>query len=226
MRATPQKDGMGIWITAREVVEKTTADKGYKKEEYLPYIRDGLRQLLEDGKRLPPIKKVTAPTSKIQVTAHLHVFDALQGYWERNKKDYIHRAKSDYRALYFGTLFILEEEELLKGVDNSSDISKLETFVREREYRHKINQDQISIRHEVRTSLIEKAEGLISEEEFDRTMKDMLEIYHEPEDKQRIAKFIDAVISEEQTKIGNLIRQQKHREYEKFSKGLREVNEK
>ena len=95
--------------------------------------------LESDGFTLPQVKKATPPTTKIQITAHTWLADALQGYWERNQKTYLHRAKSDYRALYLGAMMMFAEEKVLGVIIPDELISKLDMVITEQAHRHKIN---------------------------------------------------------------------------------------
>lgn len=202
-----------------ELIEKTDKDSQDPKA-YLPFIREGIKKMIESGFRFPFIKKASSPTAKIQVTAHLHISDALQGYWERNKRIYTHRAKSDYRALYLGTIVALEEEMALTGYDNSVEITKLETFLKEKEYRHKANREMAMLRSEIKTCLQERDDGTITEDQFDKMMDELVEMCSVTKTRNRAENLIDSIILEEEKKTGNRNRQSAWRERRKKALGL------
>ena len=208
-----------------ELVEITGDDEevqeATKGKKYLHFIREGVTKMLVSGCRFPFVKKVTGSSAKLQMTAHMHISDALQGYWERNKKTYTHRAKSDYRMMYIGVISGLEEEQQLTGYDNSKEISKLQLFLEESEKRHKKYRDVSLLRSEVKILLAEQSAGDISLEIFDKEMERLTNAYaiiigNRP----KAISIISGLIQEEDTRAGNRIRQAKHRDYEQKSKGI------
>jgi len=211
----------GQEIPVDELVEKTSDSKTEEGKKYLSFIREGIRRMLFFDVRYPFIKKVSGATAKIQLTAHMHVYDSLQGYWERNKNVYVHRAKSDYRALYIGTIHMLEEEQQFRGYDNSKEISKLQLFLEESDKRHKKYRDIALLRAEIKTCLTEQMAEDISQETFDKEMERLTNVYAEIiDDRKKAIKIISKLIQEEDTRAGNRIRQTKHRDYEKKIKGF------
>jgi len=217
MKSIPS--GEGPWkVDVDELLEKN--DKEYKKQAYVPYLKDAIQKMFADGNGFPPVKKATSPTSKLQITGHLWIADALQGYWERHKKEYTHRAKSDYRALYIGTVVMLLEEAAKEGIDNSEDITLLETYIAEQEYRHKTNRKLSTIRSEVKVCLTELAEDVITKESFNEQMKEMAGTLSSLEDENKAMKLVVEIIQQEELKMGNRFRQSKHREFEQYMKGI------
>jgi len=190
------------------------------KVDYVPYISEALEKLIDAGGNLPEVKKLTGPTQRLQITAHLHIADALQGYWERHRKEYVHRSKSDYKALYVGVITLLKDEELREEKNNQEEISKLEALIREKEKKHKINREISLIRSETRILLQEREDEIISDEQFYEQLEEMVMVYPEGEHRIRIGKLLDKIIAQEQTKINNLNRQNKHRKMERIAKGI------
>lgn len=204
----------------KEARERGVVDDSLKNIEYLPYITTALDKLISDGGKLPEVRKITGPTQKIQITAHLRIADALQGYWERHKKIYVHRSKSDYKILYNGAIMVLKEEELQEGRDNSEEISKLEALIKEKEHKHKINQELSLIKCEVKKLLEERSENIISEEEFNRSVEEMISVFSYSSERIRIGKIVDKIVDEENTRMKNRQYQNKHRHFEKIAKGF------
>jgi len=232
MRAKPSSAGEGPWkVDVGDLVEKTLDKESSNPKAYLPFIREGIKTMIESGFRFPFIKKATSPTSKFQLTGHLHIHDALQGYWERNKNVYTHRAKSDYRALYIGTIAMLEEEKILTGYDTSKEITKLEMFLKEKEYRHKTNQDVSMLKSEIRTCLQERTSGDITADGFEDQMEELIKMYAKSvsEDSDspeyiKAVKLVEDTILEEEKKAGNRGRTQTWRERQKNALGISVVS--
>lgn len=233
MRAKPNSEN-GPWkveVDVDDLAEKTKDNESSSPKAYLPFVKEGIKKMIDAGFRFPFIKKASSPTAKFQLTGHLHIYDALQGYWERNKKIYTHRAKSDYRALYIGTISILEEEALLTGYDNSKEITKLEMFLREKEYRHKTNRDVSMLRSEIRICLQERTNGDITADEFEDQMEELIKTYAKSvsknsESKEHIkaTKLVEDTILDEEKKAGNRGRAQTWRERQKIALGISVVS--
>lgn len=203
---------------------------GYDREkesngEYKNYIHKAIEKLIKDGYGLPVLKKSTGANRNFQFRGHEHVADALQGYWERNKKTYIHRARSDYRALYLGLIVMLKEEELLSGADNSKEISALEIYVEERKTKHILFKKMGLLKQEIVALLTEVDTGLITEQEFDRDVQELISTFKDQETKINFAEIIDNTIIEEVKKLKNRKYQQKRRHFEKLTKGIRIVGQ-
>ena len=208
-------------IPVDELIERTSDPKSKEDKKYLQFAREGIEKMLAAGCRFPFVKKVTGSSAKLQMTAHMHIYDALQGFWERNKKTYTHRAKSDYRMLYIGVILGLEEEEQLTGRDNSKEISKLRLFLEESEKRHKKYRDISLMRAEIKVCLAELASGDITQEIFDDEMKRLTDAYAAIiGDRPKAISTISCLIQEEDTRAGGRARQAKHREYEQKVKGI------
>lgn len=191
-----------------------------KNGSYVSYITTALETMMNEGHKLPVLKKVTGSSKKCQVTAHLHIWDALQGYWERNKRTYTHRAKSDYRALYLGTVVMLEEESVKTGRDNDEIICKLKTWVEAKKYKHATLEKLGIMRTEIKLLLTEEDAGLISHDDFIHECMEMLNTFDNKDERIKMAITLDKVIEEERTRMKNRQYQKKHRELEKQAKGI------
>lgn len=199
---------------------ETTKDENKK---WNPFLKKALHKMHNKKIKLPEVKKATGQTHKFQVTGHSHIADALQGYWERNKKTYTHRAKSDYRALYLGTQLMLLEEELLTGVDNSKDLTKLETFLKEKEYRHKNNKVISSIRNEIRTCIKERENGEITHKQCLIEIDDLIEAFSLDVGFEKATEIVLRIAKEEEIKEDNYSRQSIYRDTVKKYKGISSV---
>ena len=203
-----------------ESIEETESEEDIKKDSWLPYIRQMVKKLIDSGNRFPIVKKATGATFKFQITGHQWISEILQGYWERNKKIYTHRARSDYRALYLGTIAMLEEETYLTGKDNKEEISQLEGYLEEKEYRHKNNRQKSMLRAEIKTCLAEVESGEISEERFDEEMAETTRVYALDVGEGRAIQDIKIIMEQEEVRHGNRVRQSRHREYERKAKRI------
>ncbi|HHT9139136.1 MAG TPA: hypothetical protein ACFYEK_18075 [Candidatus Wunengus sp. YC60] len=195
------------------------------KQAYMPFVKESIKNMLESGARYPFIKKVSGATFKFQLTGHLHLADALQGYWERNRKEYTHRAKSDYRALYIGTIHQLEEETYLNGYDNQKEIAELELYLEEKMHRHKANRNMSMLRAEVKTCITERTNKDISEEDFEDQMEELIQKYAKTTSEERAEKVLNDLILEEEKLAGGRGRTASWRDRRKKRLGLSVVGQ-
>ena len=191
-----------------------------KNGSYVAYFTAAIKNMMNDGHKLPAVKKVTGSSKKCQVTAHLHIWDALQGYWERNKRTYTHRAKSDYRALYLGTIVMLEEESLRTGRDNDEAICKLRTWIEAKKYKHAMLEKLAVMKSEIKLLLAEEDGELITHEEFVHECMEMLNTFDNKDERIKMAIALDKIVEEEYVRMKNRKRKAKQRELEKEAKGL------
>jgi hypothetical protein len=203
--------------------EDEPATKGETKGEYVRFLSRAIKNIIESGHQLPVLKKATGSLHPFQFRGHIHIADALQGYWERNNKVYAHRAKSDYRALYLGTILILEEEQILGRHDNKDEISKLQVWIEQKKSKHAILKKMSLLRSEVVNLLTEEDNEVISEADFRRDIQELIETFDGKNERNKFAAFVDRVIEEESVKLKNRKRQRKHREFEKLTKGIQSV---
>jgi len=190
------------------------------KQAYMPFVKESIKNMIDAGCRYPFIKKVSGTSFKFQLTGHAHLADALQGYWERNKKTYTHRAKSDYRALYIGAIHQLEEETYLNGHDNEKEIIELELFLEEKQHRHKANRDISMLRSEVKICITERIGKEITEDSFENQMEELIAKYALTVGKNRAEKVLNDIILEEEKLAGGRGRTKSWRDRKKELLGL------
>jgi hypothetical protein len=207
-------------ITRKEVREIAKATDNETKQEYLPFVVEGIKKMIDAGCRYPFIKKATSPTAKFQMTGHLRIWDALQGYWERNKNQYTHRAKSDYRALYIGTIHQLQEETVLTGRDNSVEVNELELYLREKNHRHKAIRDIASLRAEIKTCIMERSNQELTDDGFEDEMEELIDQYAKIVGTKKSEKTLNDLILEEEKLAGGRSRSQSWRDRRKKELGL------
>lgn len=220
-----QPRASGVYYDKAETDKLVNETDKETKQPYMPFVKENIKSMIEAGVRYPFIKKVSGATFKFQLTGHLHLADALQGYWERNKKEYTHRAKSDYRALYIGTIHQLEEETYLNGHDNAKEIAELELYLEEKQYRHKANRNMSMLRAEVKTCIVERTTGEISEEDFEDQMEELIQKYAKTTSEERAEKVLNDIILAEEKLAGGRGRTQSWRDRRKKRLGLSVVGE-
>ena len=201
---------------------------GYEKEQngkYKEYLVNAITKMVSDGYRLPELKTTATPSKSFQFRGPEHIWNSLQGYWERNKKVYEFRARVECRATYLGTIVLLMEEELLKNTDNSKRISALEIRITEKKDQHERLNEMATLRKEIIAMLQEIDGRVLTQEKFNLDVTDLINTFSSESDKEYFSKVIDEMIMEEVPKLKNRKYQQKHRQFEMLSKGISLVDE-
>jgi hypothetical protein len=199
--------------------------KRYKtdKNEYLPFLVKALKEMHKAGKELPVIKSAQGAKGSFQFKGHIQCWDALQGYWERNRRVYVHLAKVHYRALYLGAQLMLAEEEMKCGAENGVLSEKLQIWLEQRKQKHSLLMVVQTLKTEIRQLIEEKQNDLISEEEFQDNCQTMIKTFETKEDQIKFSIIVDKMVEEETVRAGNVRRQTKHRQMEREAKGIHEV---
>jgi hypothetical protein len=194
-------------------------------DEYKKQLHKAIEKLMKDGFSLPLVKKPTGAGHLFQMRGHEWIADELKGYWERHADIYKHRARVDYRALYLGTIILLLEEEVLKGVNNSDPICRLEAYCEMRKSEHIAYKKMALAREEISSMLAEMDQKLKSPENFDHDVQALINTIPEGQYRNEFAKKVDELIEEEIVKMKNRKYQAKHRYFEKITKGMQLVAE-
>jgi len=194
-------------------------------DEYKKYLHKAIEKLIKDGHSLPLVSKTTGSTRVFQIRGHEWIWDELEGYWQRHNTIYKHRARSDYRALYLGTIVLLMEEEVLKGVENPEIICALEAYCEVRKSRHSALKKMALARAEIAILLQEVESQVLSTEEFERDVQALINTIPEGDHRNEFSRKIDSMITEETKKLKNRKYQAKHRFFEQLTKGIQIVEE-
>jgi len=200
----------------------TSYDDG--KGIYKDCLEKAVEEIMASGNRLPTLNKITGKTVHFQFRGHERVWNELQGYWERNSKDYLFRARVEYRALYLGMILLLKEEQIISGQDNREELSQLEILIEQRRSQHKSFQKMILLKQEVCYMLEELDAKMISSDNFDRDVMSLINTADNEDNRILLATMIDNIIEDEMGKLKNRNRQRKHRFFERSVKKIQPVS--
>lgn len=204
--------------------------KRQTKEESHQYVEEFDKMLEEMSKKgiyLPEVRKATAPTKKLQMTAHAHMDDQIQGYWERHRDKYLTSSKVAYRALYIGMVMMLREEQIMDGIDSDEMFHGLSVLIAENNVLHRRERYLILARNEVKNLISALSHNVFSDallyEKLENLKMPLLNQIDNENEKRMVEEMFDDMVEKEFNNFGAAARMKKYRISKASKIGIHEV---
>lgn len=204
--------------------------KRQTKEESHQYVEEFDKMLEEMAKKgiyLPEVRKATAPTKKLQMTAHAHMDDQIQGYWERHRDKYLTSSKVAYRALYIGMVMMLREEQIMDGIDSDEMFHGLSVLIAENNVLHRRERYLILARNEAKNLISALSHNVFSDallyEKLENLKMPLLNQIDNENEKRMVEEMFDDMVEKEFNNFGAAARMKKYRISKASKIGIHEV---
>lgn len=204
--------------------------KRQTKEESHQYVEEFDKMLEEMAKKgiyLPEVRKATAPTKKLQMTAHAHMDDQIQGYWERHRDKYLTSSKVAYRALYIGMVMMLREEQIMDGIDSDEMFHGLSVLIAENNVLHRRERYLILAKNEVKNLISALSHNVFSDallyEKLENLKMPLLNQIDNENEKRMVEEMFDDMVEKEFNNFGAAARMKKYRISKASKIGIHEV---
>lgn len=204
--------------------------KRQTKEESHQYVEEFDKMLEEMAKKgiyLPEVRKATAPTKKLQMTAHAHMDDQIQGYWERHRDKYLTSSKVAYRALYIGMVMILREEQIMDGIDSDEMFHGLSVLIAENNVLHRRERYLMLARNEAKNLISALSHNVFSDallyEKLENLKMPLLNQIDNENEKRMVEEMFDDMVEKEFNNFGAAARMKKYRISKASKIGIHEV---
>jgi hypothetical protein len=204
--------------------------KRQTKEESHQYVEEFDKMLEEMAKKgiyLPEVRKATAPTKKLQMTAHAHMDDQIQGYWERHRDKYLTSSKVAYRALYIGMVMMLREEQIMDGIDSDEMFHGLSVLIAENNVLHRRERYLILAKNEVKNLISALSHNVFSDallyEKLENLKMPLLNQIDNEDEKRMVEEMFDDMVEKEFNNFGAAARMKKYRISKASKIGIHEV---
>ena len=204
--------------------------KRQTKEESHQYVEEFdkmLEGMAKKGIYLPEVRKATAPTKKLQMTAHAHMDDQIQGYWERHRDKYLTSSKVAYRALYIGMVMMLREEQIMDGIDSDEMFHGLSVLIAENNVLHRRERYLILAKNEVKNLISALSHNVFSDallyEKLENLKMPLLNQIDNEDEKRMVEEMFDDMVEKEFNNFGAAARMKKYRISKASKIGIHEV---
>ena len=204
--------------------------KRQTKEESHQYVEEFDKMLEEMAKKgiyLPEVRKATAPTKKLQMTAHAHMDDQIQGYWERHRDKYLTSSKVAYRALYIGMVMMLREEQIMDGIDSDEMFHGLSVLIAENNVLHRRERYLILAKNEAKNLISALSHNVFSDallyEKLENLKMPLLNQIDNENEKRMVEEMFDDMVEKEFNNFGAAARMKKYRISKASKIGIHEV---
>lgn len=204
--------------------------KRQTKEESHQYVEEFDKMLEEMAKKgiyLPEVRKATAPTKKLQMTAHAHMDDQIQGYWERHRDKYLTSSKVAYRALYIGMVMMLREEQIMDGIDSDEMFHGLSVLIAENNVLHRRERYLILAKNEVKNLISALSHNVFSDallyQKLENLKMPLLNQIDNENEKRMVEEMFDDMVEKEFNNFGAAARMKKYRISKASKIGIHEV---
>jgi len=169
---------------------------------------------------LPVLRYVHGYKSKVQFDGFAITSENNKTIFERNKHFYHSQGQVDRVAWYIGSKMM----ELIYLKHNGLKKTKLTEWLESQEESYRVL-DQMKIVKETLNGLIEKwQEGFVTDEELDAHAETFLKVFTVKEDRIKMGKMLDQMMSEREIKrTKDRLRQREYRNFEAKAKGIEGV---
>lgn len=222
----PQSDPV---TKARKELRQNKKKRQTKEEshQYVEEFDKMLEEMAKKGIYLPEVRKATAPTKKLQMTAHAHMDDQIQGYWERHRDKYLTSSKVAYRALYIGMVMMLREEQIMDGIDSDEMFHGLSVLIAENNVLHRRERYLILARNEVKNLISALSHNVFSDallyEKLENLKMPLLNQIDNENEKRMVEEMFDDMVEKEFNNFGAAARMKKYRISKASKIGIHEV---
>lgn len=222
----PQSDPV---TKARKELRQNKKKRQTKEEshQYVEEFDKMLEEMAKKGIYLPEVRKATAPTKKLQMTAHAHMDDQIQGYWERHRDKYLTSSKVAYRALYIGMVMMLREEQIMDGIDSDEMFHGLSVLIAENNVLHRRERYLILAKNEVKNLISALSHNVFSDallyEKLENLKMPLLNQIDNEDEKRMVEEMFDDMVEKEFNNFGAAARMKKYRISKASKIGIHEV---
>jgi len=222
----PQSDPV---TKARKELRQNKKKRQTKEEshQYVEEFDKMLEGMAKKGIYLPEVRKATAPTKKLQMTAHAHMDDQIQGYWERHRDKYLTSSKVAYRALYIGMVMMLREEQIMDGIDSDEMFHGLSVLIAENNVLHRRERYLILAKNEVKNLISALSHNVFSDallyEKLENLKMPLLNQIDNENEKRMVEEMFDDMVEKEFNNFGAAARMKKYRISKASKIGIHEV---
>ena len=222
----PQSDPV---TKARKELRQNKKKRQTKEEshQYVEEFDKMLEEMAKKGIYLPEVRKATAPTKKLQMTAHAHMDDQIQGYWERHRDKYLTSSKVAYRALYIGMVMMLREEQIMDGIDSDEMFHGLSVLIAENNVLHRRERYLILAKNEVKNLISALSHNVFSDallyEKLENLKMPLLNQIDNENEKRMVEEMFDDMVEREFNNFGAAARMKKYRISKASKIGIHEV---
>ena len=222
----PQSDPV---TKARKELRQNKKKRQTKEEshQYVEEFDKMLEEMAKKGIYLPEVRKATAPTKKLQMTAHAHMDDQIQGYWERHRDKYLTSSKVAYRALYIGMVMMLREEQIMDGIDSDEMFHGLSVLIAENNVLHRRERYLILAKNEVKNLISALSHNVFSDallyEKLENLKMPLLNQIDNENEKRMVEEMFDDMVEKEFNNFGAAARMKKYRISKASKIGIHEV---
>lgn len=222
----PQSDPV---TKARKELRQNKKKRQTKEEshQYVEEFDKMLEEMAKKGIYLPEVRKATAPTKKLQMTAHAHMDDQIQGYWERHRDKYLTSSKVAYRALYIGMVMMLREEQIMDGIDSDEMFHGLSVLIAENNVLHRRERYLILARNEAKNLISALSHNVFSDallyEKLENLKMPLLNQIDNENEKRMVEEMFDDMVEKEFNNFGAAARMKKYRISKASKIGIHEV---
>ena len=222
----PQSDPV---TKARKELRQNKKKRQTKEEshQYVEEFDKMLEEMAKKGIYLPEVRKATAPTKKLQMTAHAHMDDQIQGYWERHRDKYLTSSKVAYRALYIGMVMMLREEQIMDGIDSDEMFHGLSVLIAENNVLHRRERYLILARNEAKNLISALSHNVFSDallyEKLENLKMPLLNQIDNENEKRMVEEMFDDMVEREFNNFGAAARMKKYRISKASKIGIHEV---
>ncbi|MCB5279889.1 MAG: hypothetical protein LHW59_10275 [Candidatus Cloacimonetes bacterium] len=222
----PQSDPV---TKARKELRQNKKKRQTKEEshQYVEEFDKMLEEMAKKGIYLPEVRKATAPTKKLQMTAHAHMDDQIQGYWERHRDKYLTSSKVAYRALYIGMVMMLREEQIMDGIDSDEMFHGLSVLIAENNVLHRRERYLILAKNEAKNLISALSHNVFSDallyEKLENLKMPLLNQIDNENEKRMVEEMFDDMVEKEFNNFGAAARMKKYRISKASKIGIHEV---
>lgn len=222
----PQSDPV---TKARKELRQNKKKRQTKEEshQYVEEFDKMLEEMAKKGIYLPEVRKATAPTKKLQMTAHAHMDDQIQGYWERHRDKYLTSSKVAYRALYIGMVMMLREEQIMDGIDSDEMFHGLSVLIAENNVLHRRERYLILAKNEAKNLISALSHNVFSDallyEKLENLKMPLLNQIDNENEKRMVEEMFDDMVEREFNNFGAAARMKKYRISKASKIGIHEV---
>lgn len=161
------------------------------------------------------------------MTAHAHMDDQIQGYWERHRDKYLTSSKVAYRALYIGMVMMLREEQIMDGIDSDEMFHGLSVLIAENNVLHRRERYLILAKNEAKNLISALSHNVFSDallyEKLENLKMPLLNQIDNENEKRMVEEMFDDMVEKEFNNFGAAARMKKYRISKASKIGIHEV---